>query len=273
LLRAFHRIHTYPFDLNHPVFARYPAMKFGDLGAARHYAGLLTPLAARLMQARGHHVLTSPAIRTLPSGANLVCESLYRALRERGVDCGIETLHLHDETVPFEDEADLRATGDYAKLDFSARSQSRRDESEGIRFDPEQFRGRDVVFVNDINVTGAQMQSMQALISRANPRSLNWLFIVDVAPEIGRRHPALEDEINHARLAEDDELIPFLRRAELRYTGKFVARLLSFGTQRLRRIFHELDTTTRNAIREAVAQEGSYSRSVFREKIAAACGG
>ena len=182
------------------------------------------------------------------------------------------------ETVPFEDEAELRAKGDYAKLDFSARSQSRRDRrsSESIQFDPEQFRGRDVVFAdfNDINVTGAQMQSMQALISRADTAK------PELALHRRRRagdRPAPSGsgrrDRSRAALPRTTGSIPFLRRAELRYTGKFVARLLSFGTQRLRRIFHELDTTTRNAIREAVAQEGSYSHSVFTEKIAAACGG
>jgi len=275
LLSALHRIATYPFDLDHPVLARYPAMKFGDLDAVRHFARLLGPLAARLYRGRrgGGLVFTSPPVSSLPSGANLLCEAVYAELRRLGLPAGLETLRLEQNPQPFESEEEFRARGDYAKLDCEARLQSQSAQAQDIRFDAQAFRGRHVVFVNDINVTGAQMRCMRALLARAQPRSLDWLLIVDVAPEIGRRHPGLESEINHSRLAEDCELVSFLRRSELRYTGKFVARLLSFGGERLAGIFRQLDAATRNAIRDAVAREGSYSQSFFSEKIAAACEG
>jgi PRTase ComF-like len=270
---ALHEIRSYPFDLEHPVFTHYPAMKFGDLSAVRHFARQLTPLAVRLHreQRDGDWVLTSPPVQTLPSGANLLCEAVHKELRRRGISSDLSGLRLEQDPQPFESEEEFRALGDYAKLDREARVQSQAAEAHDIRFAPEDFRDKHVIFVNDINVTGAQMQSMHSLLSRARPRSLNWLLIVDVAPEIGRRHPGLESEINHSRLAKDDELIAFLRRAELRYTGKFVARLLSFGSRRLAGIFRHLDAATRDAIRDAVVREGSYSRDFFSEKIAAAC--
>ena len=275
MLLALHKIQTYPFDLDHPVFARYPAMKFGDLEAVRHFARLLVPLAARLYRERCNDnlVLTSPPVSSLPSGANLLCEAVHAELRRGGLPADLEALRLEQDPQPFEDEKEFRARGDYAKLDCETRLQSQLAQAPDVRFDAQAFRGRHVVFVNDINVTGAQMRCMRALLARAQPRSLDWLFIVDVAPRIGRHRPGLESEINQSRLTEDRELVSFLRRSELRYTGKFVARLLSFGGERLADIFRQLDAATRNAIRDAVAREGSYSRSFFSEKIAAACEG
>jgi hypothetical protein len=273
LLLALHEIHAYPFDLGHPVFARYPAMKFGGLNAVRHFARELAPLATRLFRARqdGDWILTSPPVGTLPSGANLLCEKLHAELSGEGFAPALKSLRLAQESAQFETEEEFLASGDYAKLDLQARMRSQAEETRHIRFDPQDFCDKDVVFVNDINVTGTQMRSMGRLLSNARPRSLHWLLIVDVAPEVGRRHPSLESEINQSRLARDDELVSFLCRSELRYTGKFVARLLSFGGRRLADIFRRLDAGTRDAIHDAIAREGSYSQNFLSEKLTAAC--
>lgn len=87
-------------------------------------------------------------------------------------------------------------------------------------------------------------------------------------PGVGQRFPHLESEINHSHLADQDELIAFLRRAELTYTGKFVARLLSYGIKSWTRICRPLDRATRCAIREAILAEGVYPEAIFGEKLA-----
>ena len=267
MLSALHTIKCYPPDLSHPVFAHYPAMKFGERRSVEHFAALLTPLAQRLIaQARGRAcVLASPPVGGLPSGANLLCEGLQAKLG------GIEVLPLRlaDLPEPYESDAEFQAYGDYAKLDHKTRRQCQF-KDEQIAFDGERIRGRDVIFVNDINVTGSQMRRMREVLSRARPHRIHWLLILNVAGRIGRRFPQLESEINHSRFTGQDELISFLRRSELCYTSKFVARLLSFGTASLERIFRSIDVATRRGIARAIAAEGSYSGETFREKIALA---
>jgi len=49
VLRALHTITSYPPDLRHPVFAHYPAMKYGERPAIDHYARLLAPLAGAMI--------------------------------------------------------------------------------------------------------------------------------------------------------------------------------------------------------------------------------
>jgi hypothetical protein len=267
LLSALHTIKCYPPDLSHPVFANYPAMKFGERLSVDHFTELLAPLARRMIAgSRGREcVLASPPVGGLPSGANLLCERLQAKLGK------IESvaLRLAEPPEPYENDAEFEAYGDYARLDYKTRRQCQfRDED--IAFDGERIRGRDVIFVNDINVTGSQMRRMREVLSRAHPHRIHWLLILNVAGRIGRCFPHLESEINHSRFAGQDELILFLRRSELCYTSKFVARLLSFGTSSLERIFRSVDAATRRGIARAIAAEGSYTGEFFREKIALA---
>lgn len=257
LLRALHTIDRYPLDLSHPIFARYPAMKFGERRAVEYFAELLSAEANAL---RGD-VLVSPPIRRLPSGANLVCEALHKRL---GLD--MEVLRLTDPPDAFESEAEFAKWGDYAKLDFATRASIEPDED--VAFDHARLRGRTVIFVNDINVTGSQMRRIAPSLERAQPRAIHWLLILKVVPEVGRRYPHLESEINHSRYAKSDELIDFLRRADLTPTCKFVARLLTYGRESWARMCRSLDASRRRAIREAILAEGAYSGPLFREKIA-----
>ena len=254
--RALHTIDRYPLDLRHPVFVHYPAMKFGERGAVEHFARLLEPVARGL----GCDILTAPPVLRLPSGANLVCEALARRL---GME--MEALRLAEEPGAFESEAEFAQMGDYARLDYRARQA---EPDEDVTFDADKFRDKEVIFVNDINVTGSQQERMIRLLAPARPRAVHWVLILDVVPDIGRCFPHLESEINHSRFADQDELIAFLRNADLTYTGKFVARLLSYGIESWARICRSLDRAKRRAIREAILAEGAYPDAVFGEKLA-----
>lgn len=257
MLSALHTIDRYPFDLGNPVFAQYPAMKLGERRAVEHFAKKLLPNAYAL----GGDILTAPPIYALPSGANLICEALHRHL---GLE--MEILQQTESPGAFESEEDFAAYGDYARLDYATRRAFEPDED--VVFDAAKFRGREIIFVNDINVTGSQMRRMRALLAKAQPRVIHWLLILDVAPRIGRRFPHLESEINHSRLADGEELADFLCRSELTFTGKFVARLLSYSVETWARICRSLDRSTRHAIREAILADGAYPSEVFGEKLA-----
>lgn len=274
MLLSLHTIASYPPDLANPVFERYSAMKYGERRAVRHYARRLAPMAAALIREapRREWILTSPPVRDLPSGANLVCEALHAELRRAMPEIGIalETLRLVDDVGAYQSNEDFEAYGDYAKLDLETRRASQIGSDDEVAFERARFAGREVIFVNDINVTGAQMQRIRALIEVARPAEIHWLLIANTLVDVGRRFPQLESDINHSRLSRREEVISLLRGAELRHTGKLVARVLSFGTVGLARIFQSLDTATRRALRRAIEADALYASDFFREKVAMA---
>src|SRR5271170_6864905 len=79
LLSALHTIQDYPFALNDPIFAQYPAMKLGHSESVDCFARLLAPMIRQWMvhtpPADRDWVLTSPPLQGLPCGANLVCRA------------------------------------------------------------------------------------------------------------------------------------------------------------------------------------------------------
>ena len=271
LLRALHTIRSYPPDLKDPVFARYPAMKYGERHALDHYAALLAPLARSMMaQAPGYEwVLVSPPVRNLPSGANLLCERVHAILR-RSVPrqaIALEPLRLTDDSQPFRSDRELDIYGDYARLDYEARRKMQHGEDE-IRYDRQALRGRQVIFVNDINVTGSQLRWLRKVLRESAPAAVHALLIVNTTGRVGRRFPHLESEINGSRLSRQDELASFLRDAELRHTGKLVARLLAMGREGLEYILCALDDAGRRRIIRAMFEDGSYAPEYLRQKLA-----
>lgn len=265
MLSALHTIERYPPDMSHPVFARYPAMKFGETRALDHYALLLAPLADRtIATARdAQWVLTSPPVRGLPSAANLLCERLHLLL----YGTRLEWLRLTAGT-QFRSAGEFEHYGDYARLDYRTRRDAQYDAAD-VAFDRAALRGRDVIFVNDINVTGSQLRWIEEVLETARPRAIHWLLVLNTAPRIGRRFPQLEDEINRCRFAGTDGLAGFLRAARFHCTTKLVARLLGQGADGLRHVLAAVDRNTRRKLVRAMFADGGYAEEFLRARLAA----
>jgi hypothetical protein len=273
LLSALHTIGTYPPDLSDPVFAQYPAMKFGGRDAVRHFAQALAPAARRLIADSGGRafVLTSPILQGLPCGANRVCAALHAILVETlpdGVDLRLETLDVRPP-VPIHDAIEFEHYNEYSKQDLKTRRALHPDPAPDAACDDARFAARNVVFVNDINVTGTQMRWVSKLPHLARAASLDWLLILNVENDIGCRVPQLESEINASSLAAQDAFTAFLRGSEFDCTGKLVARLLSYDAATLRDIFRGLDAGKRRQLHQGILAEGIYGTALFREKLRA----
>ena len=124
-----------------------------------------------------------------------------------------------------------------------------------------------MIFVNDISVTGTQMNWVKRFLRASSPRELHWLLILNVDRRIGCRFPHLESEINNSKLREREEFISFLRESDLRHTGKLIARVLSYDAEDLYGIVRCLDRGGRRALRRAIRAEGVYGTAFFREKM------
>jgi hypothetical protein len=274
MLSALHTISSYPPDLADPVFAHYPAMKFGHRQSVDRFADMLVPLAVRMVTQSQppvrEWVLTSPSLRGLPCGANLVCRALHprlcRALPD-GFTLDFEAAAHVGPWPQIQDAAEFEQYGEYSKQSVEVRRAIRLGIDRNIAFDAEKIRGRGVIYFNDINVTGAQMERTKAVYAPAQPEALHWLLIVNVEAGIGRRFPHVENEINRSGLAELDAFVSFLQTADLQYTGKLVSRLLAYDAATLERIFRSLDPFRRRGLRQAILDEDRYGSAFFEEKL------
>lgn len=265
MLSALHTINCYPPNIPGGILSHYPAMKFGEDKAVDRFALMLAPLADRMIgTARDSEwVLTSPPVRNLPSGANLLCERLQALLH----GTRLEHLRLTDSS-QFESAELFETRGDYAKLDYAARRRAQYGVND-VAFDRAALRGRNIVFVNDINVTGSQLRWIEQVLETARPRTIHWLLILNTVPGIGRNFPRLEDEVNRSRYSDEEELAGFLRSVDFRCTTKLAARLLGHGAEALRHILAALDGSTRRSLVRAMFDDGLYSDEFLREKFAA----
>lgn len=273
MLSALHTITAYPPDLSDPVFALYPAMKFGERQSVSHFVDRMAPLAQRLMAQSpedGDWVMTSPVLRGLPSGANLLCEALHAVLGKTmpaGVAPKLEILAGDGPRAPIDSDIAFKHFNEYSKFDLTTRREILAEPHHAAEFDLGRFRDRCVIFVNDINVTGTQMHWVTNLLRAAPPRKLCWLLILNVDSDVGCRFPQLENDINNAKFRDRETFIAFLRESDYRCTGKLIGRLMSYDAASLECIFQSLDRRRQGDLRQAILDEGLYGGALFNEKL------
>jgi hypothetical protein len=274
MLSALHTIKTYPFDLAAPIFAHYPAMKFGHLDSVRAFAELLAPVAVRMIgdapAKDAGWVLTSPPQYRLPSGANLVCRALCGLLAEalpNGRAPQLASIAVQRSRRPLRTAAEFEDYNGYSKLDLKRRHQQYSTRVGSVICNVADFADRPALFVNDINVTGTQLAEITHLLHNARVKSLDILLIVQVDRGIGSEFPQLEHEINTSRINELHEFVTCLRDGEFEPTAKLIWRLLSHDADALAAILEALGEPKRRLLYRAILQEDLYGGPLFEEKM------
>lgn len=273
MLSALHTISTYPFDLGSPIFAHYPAMNFGDVRSVNYFTELMAPMALKALadvEKDQGWVLTSPPLQGLPSGANLVCRAicgqLAKALPNEQAP-RLDSMNVQGSRIPFRNLADFEGYNDYSKYDTTKRQRYHLARDERATYNLANFEGRQVVFVNDINVTGTQLATITKLLQSAGVKSLDMLLILNVDRKIGCTFPELENEINTSRISNFGEFTAFLRDCEFEPTGKLISRLMIHDPHEFGAIFKTLGPPKRQMLHRAILQEGLYGGTPFKEKI------
>jgi len=247
---ALYTIASLPLDPRLSMLLRhYPAMKLGVRESVELFARWLAPVAEKITASRpdaADWVVSAPPLYTLPAGANLLAWELCRMLGLRSVDLRY--------TRPFP-----RNAHDYSKSGVEDRIRNRRELHEGEcapRPDEADFRDRAVLFVNDINVTGTQQRFVQQTLEPVRPASIDWLYIFQVDPDLGRSKPEIEYELNHSYLATFDEFVEIMAHADIDYTSRSVDRLLRYSAAEQETLFRSLDEGRRSQLHQLIAREG-----------------
>jgi hypothetical protein len=269
---SLYRISQLPLDPDAEVFRHYPAFKLGVTKSIRHYARLMLPLVKGVIASGSGHanwVLTAPAMTAqTPAAANLLCWELFDLYMRERDGSHITALSLidiqHDsEAKASIDWKDPAKSQDYAELDFADRVTER--ERSSRRMIPNAgFRGRPILFVNDICVTGAQQHVMRGYFERAGAACVRWLYVIVVDPEIGRTAPRIEWQINFAPF---EDLLRMVSREQIRFTGKCVQRLMGLSTAELERVLRALDAERRARLLELAVLNGFQHLDGFQEQM------
>jgi hypothetical protein len=246
---ALYTIASLPLDPRLSLLRHYPAMKLGVRESVGLFARWLAPVAEKITSSRSDGadwVVSAPPFYTLPAGANLLAWEVCRILGLRSVDLRY--------TLPFP-----RNVHDYSKSGVEDRIRNRRELHEGEwapRPDDADFRDRAVLFINDINVTGTQQHFVERTLEPVGPASIDWLYIFQVDPHLGRSKPEIEYELNHLDLATFEDFAEIVAHADIDYTSRFVDRLLRYSAAEQETLFLSLDEERRNRLHQMIAREG-----------------
>jgi len=265
---SLHCINKLPLDADAEIFREYPAFKLGVADGVRYYAQLLLPLVKRLIASGSEHtgwLLTAPPIGAqTPAAANLLCWELFDLyLRERNnQELSLIEIQYDNEPTTAAEWSDSKSQ-DYAKLDFAERVTERERLSRRLVRNPD-LRGRPILFVNDICVTGAQQHTMQQYFDQAEAACVRWLYVIVVDPEIGRTKPEIEWQINFAPF---EDLLRMVSREEIQFTGKCVQRLMRLSVAELDQVLQALSRERRTQLLELTLLNGFQHLDGFQEQV------
>jgi phosphoribosyl transferase-like protein len=266
-----HRISQLPLDVDAEIFRQYPGFKLGVANSVRYYAQLLLPLVKGLSASGSDQtdwIFTAPAIAAqTPAAANLLCWELFRLCqRDRDLRaCKLTLIDIqHDsESTASIDWKDPTKSQDYAKLNFADRVTERERLSRRLVCNTD-FRGRPILFVNDMCVTGAQQHTMQQYFEGAEAACVHWLYVIVVDQEIGRSHPEIEWQINFVPFAD---LLRMVSREQIHFTGKCVQRLMNLSIAELDQVLRALNAERRTRLLELAVLNGFQDLEGFEEQM------
>ncbi len=277
-VRALATIDSYPLDLSLDALADYPAMKLGVRGAVDNYAKALLPMAREAVLAHSEitrWVLTAPLFIRAPAGANLMCWALYPALAAQmptGCSLTMVDLHVAENRIRIDSAEDFRTCFDYSSNSAAKRAENRHLIHHGeddILAKAEVFRGRGVLIVNDIRVTGTQQDYMQASFRQVVPAALEWLYLVEVNRTVGMQFPHVEAEINGSKINTFETFAAVINAEGIQHTARCISRLFRHDLQEFKALIRRLSVDKRKSILAVAASEGYYEGEYFKDKYAA----
>jgi hypothetical protein len=268
---ALHRITALPLDLGDPFYAPYTLLKLGAEESVAFYATRLADLVERWLatQPPAAWVLTAPAYRAIPSAANLLCAAVHALLVHRAPPAhGFSIVEIQHAKVDAHalGARELKRWEDYSRLGWQERIASRA-RSDSLVADDPTFAGRSVLFVNDINVTGAQRRGMARYFNRVGAARVVWVTAIDVDEEIGKREPQLEFALNTSLRMSVDELADLLAGDRVRITSKCMGRLFAMEPAELVRVLARIGAERRATVLRLAIEEGRFDGTECAERM------
>jgi hypothetical protein len=264
---SLYRLTRWPVDCRHDLLAPYPAFKLGERESMLHYARRLAPVVEALIAAHPQATawaLTAPPYHAIPAAANLLCREIFDLLKgSLGPPVRLALIEIEEDAQQLENH---RAHADYSRLSSTERIESRERSASAI-VPHQSLSGQTVIFINDINVTGAQQRIMRRYFEAVGVVLIHWVYIINVADGLGTEIPQIEYDLNTSEYKAFDEFAAIISTRQIDFTSKCIARILSYDVAELTRLFGMLSVRRRSRILELTIQEGRYGGDAFTEKV------
>jgi len=272
-LRSFHVVEQLPIDYSSEIFAHYPRLKLGVTQSVNYYGAQLSRMADHIITESlpdcTDWAITGPAYNVLPGGPNLLCAYMHEHLGNTlpdSIALSVVKLRVEPDDLEITDSESLNNYHNYSMFSQQDRTKLYEQSREPL-IEPHDFRGRSILFVNDIHVTGTQQRYMQRAFDKVHPQQICWLYILAVDRGIAEAHPEVEYQINHSCIASFEEFAELLATHDLEYTSRCITRLLSYDVSQIATMFHQLDQDRKRTILELAMAEGRFGGDYFKEKI------
>lgn len=264
---SLYRLTRWPVDCRHHLLAPYPAFKLGERASTVHYATRLAPVVEALIAANPRSTawaLTAPPYHAIPAAANFLCREIFGLLKgSLGPPVKLSLIEIEENVQQLENH---QAPADYSRLSSIERIESRERSASAIVHD-QALSGQTVIFVNDINVTGAQQRIMRRYFAAVGAAVIHWIYIIDVEDGLGSQAPQIEYALNTCKYGSVDDFAAILSTGEISFTSKCIARIFSYDVVELTRLFGMLSVRRRLRILELTIQEERYGGDAFSEKV------
>jgi len=272
-LRSFHVVEQLPIDYSSEIFAHYPRLKLGVTQSVNYYGAQLSRMADHIITESlpdcTDWAITGPAYNVLPGGPNLLCAYMHEHLRNTlpdSIALSVVKLRVEPDDLEITNSESLNNYHNCSMFSQQDRTKLYEQSREPL-IEPHDFRGRSILFVNDIHVTGTQQRYMQRAFDKVHPQQICWLYILAVDRGIAEAHPEVEYQINYSCIASFEEFAELLATHDLEYTSRCITRFLSYDVSQIATMFHQLDQDRKRTILELAMAEGRFGGDYFKEKI------
>ncbi|HEY4498783.1 MAG TPA: phosphoribosyltransferase family protein [Candidatus Paceibacterota bacterium] len=193
----------------------YSEFKYGSRLKAAHFAEQLATFVDECIPSADDMVLSSGGYKDIPSAAAHLTAYVHSILNEKRRERGntpiplikIRRLDIHP--------------GDYSRLSASERLKLMQSTSFAV---PKEVRGRHILLIDDVRVTGAHESQMREWLKLAGAKEVTFIYLAMIVDDGGKD---AEELLNQAKIHSPDDLLKMLKADDWSITSRAVKFILS----------------------------------------------
>jgi hypothetical protein len=190
----------------------YSKFKYGNVDVAERYGVQLADLI--MGDISEYTMLTSSAYRYAPSAAYFAFRGLQKALKSRGRF--VDDVRIHRANV---------VEGDYANLSLAEREKYMH--INALSIDATEIKGKDLIVLDDVRITGAHERSIERLLVDTEPNSVTYLYLLELDENDGNKDPELEYRLNHGLIKDIPSYLEMYANERVEVNARAVKMLLT----------------------------------------------